>query len=130
MQANKIVQTPTLKVHNNTMPAGLLQIKKMFGEARHTPGHVYKNILSDRERSFLCMSAGLKRTELNKNWDEYTLDQRQALRKGLMQLNSIVVAFIDSNAMEAYKWIDGAKPNEPKFMQGSVVEMSQIKQAN
>ena len=112
--------TPILEVHENPTPKGLLDIRKMFGDAKHMPEFVYSN-LSEKERTALCFSAGFKRIDLGKEWGEFTADQRQALRRSLMLLNSIVMAFIDANALEPYKWLQGAKPNEPNYNDGNVV---------
>lgn len=111
---------PQLEVHENPAPAGLLEIRKMFGDAKHMPGFVYSN-LSEKERTALCFSAGFKRIDLGKEWHEFTADQRQALRKSLMLLNSVVMAFMEANALEPYKWLQGAQPNEPKYNDGNVV---------
>ena len=111
---------PILEVHENPAPAGLLEIRKMFGDAKHMPGFVYSN-LSEKERTALCFSAGFKRIDLGKEWNEFTADQRQALRKSLMLLNSVVMAFMEANALEPYKWLQNAKPNEPKYSDDNVV---------
>lgn len=111
---------PQLQVHENPAPKGLIEIRKMFGDAKHMPGFVYSN-LSEKERTALCFSAGFKRSDLGKEWDEFTADQRQALRKSLMLLSSVVKAFNEANALEPYKWLQGAQPNEPKYHDGNVV---------
>ena len=119
-KAPKSNTKPQLQVHENPAPAGLLEIRKMFGDSKHMPEFVYSN-LSEKERTALCFSAGFKRIDLGKEWSEFTADQRQALRKSLMLLNSVVMAFMKANALEPYKWLQGAKPNEPKYHDGNVV---------
>jgi hypothetical protein len=122
MQAtNTTAQAPKLTIHSNPKPEGLLQIRAMFGEAKHMPEYVYQHALSDKQRMMLCFAAGLNRIDIGKPWAEFTADQRQSIRKGLMMLNNIVTEFIDHNALEPYKFIEGAKPNEPKYSEGSVV---------
>lgn len=116
-----------LKVHTNPAPQGLLDIRKMFGDAKHMPGYVYAN-LNDKERTALCFAAGLKRTDIDKSWHEFTADQRQTLRGAFMLLSGIVDAFKQANATDPKKWLDGAVPNEPALNEGSLVCINSVKE--
>ena len=122
--------TPVFKVHHNPKPEGLLKIKAMFGEAKHMPEYVYQN-LSEQQRTVLCFAAGLKRIDLGKNWNEFTADQRHALRDSLMLITNLVESFSKANALDPYKWLQGAQPNEPKYHDGNVVApISKLQQVN
>ncbi|MCF6442330.1 hypothetical protein L1077_23160 [Pseudoalteromonas luteoviolacea] len=110
--------TPQLKAIDGgkrPIPQGLKDIHKLFGDARHTPGHVYTTMLNDNERQLLTFVAGFNRIEQGKPWDQMTHDQRVELRKALMFINNIVIAFIDANAMAPHKFYTNAAPDEVNY---------------
>lgn len=99
------IETPKLEVHDNPIPKGLLEIRAMRKHDKHSPEHVYTNLLNDKERQALTFFAKFQRTELGKPWCSMTVGERQDIRQALMFLNNIVLPFIEANAMEPYKFI-------------------------
>ena len=47
----------------------------------------------------MLFTAGFKRVDLDKHWNDMTLDERDKVRGALMFLNNIA-EFIDANAMQ------------------------------
>ncbi|MBD1582779.1 hypothetical protein [Pseudoalteromonas sp. S16_S37] len=119
---------PQLSVHHNHIPKGLLEIRQMRGKPKNTPEYVWNNLLSIKERSLLCYVAKLGRFDSDKNWCDFTIDEAHELRNALMFINGTVLSFIDANALTPEKWFQGAKPNEPKYQEGSVVSITPIQQ--
>ncbi|MCF2826892.1 MULTISPECIES: hypothetical protein [unclassified Pseudoalteromonas] len=105
----------------NAQPQGLLEIRAMIGDHRKKPGYIFTNVLSQKQRQLVLFTAGFSRLDLDKHWNDMTLDERDKVRNGLMFLNNIVIEFIDANAMQPECFYHGAKPNTPRYSADSVV---------
>ncbi|TMP88537.1 hypothetical protein CWC05_03650 [Pseudoalteromonas ruthenica] len=110
--AKQITQNPVPSleaIEGSHTPQGLREIRALLGDERHTPKHVYTQVLSERERTILCFAAGLKRTDIDKPFSQLSYEQRDALRKAVLELDEIVKAFTSANAMAPAKFYQGAK---------------------
>ncbi len=104
-------KTPTLTALTNQkpIPQGLKDIKAMLGDERHTPEYVYSKVLTEQERTIVCFTAGLKKSDVDKAFSRLTFDERDKIRKAILQLSEIVKAFTSANAMAPAKFYKGAK---------------------
>ena len=113
--ANAIVKSttntkpaPLKAVEGRHIPKGLAEIKALIGSERHTPEYVYTKVLSENERTIVCFAAGLKRYELEKGFANFSADTRLKIHKAILQLQELVKAFSDANAMAPAKFLQNA----------------------
>ena len=96
---------PLKAVEGRHIPKGLAEIKALMGSERHTPEYVYTKVLSEQERTIVCFAAGLKRHDLEKGFANFNADTRLKIHKAILQLQEIVTAFVDANAMTPSRFL-------------------------
>ena len=107
--APQTAKTAPLKaVEGRHIPKGLAEIKALMGSERHTPEYVYTQVLSEQERTIVCFTAGLKRHDLEKGFANFSADTRLKIHKAILQLQELVKAFTDANAMAPAKFVQNA----------------------
>jgi hypothetical protein len=105
-------QAPPKAVTGRHIPKGLAEIKALMGSERHMPGYVYNKVLSPQERTLVCFAAGLKRHHLESGFANFDAETRLKIHKAILQMEQLVKAFTDANAMAPAKFVQHA-PVEP-----------------
>ncbi|ENN98989.1 MULTISPECIES: hypothetical protein [Pseudoalteromonas] len=105
---------PLKAVEGRHIPKGLAEIKALMSSERHTPEHVYTKVLSEQERTIVCFAAGLKRHDLEKGFANFNADTRLKIHKAILQLQELVKAFVDANAMAPAKFLQNAPAESAK----------------
>ncbi|ATC93483.1 hypothetical protein [Pseudoalteromonas tunicata] len=105
-------QKPALNVVGKPTPKGLVEIKAMLNEARHSADHVMTNVLNERERTIVYFAAGLSRDDMNKGFKQLDAEKRLKVQKAVLMLDEIALAFKRANAVAPAKFIEHAKPAE------------------
>jgi len=95
-------------IEGRHIPKGLAEIKALMSSERHTPEYVYTQVLSEQERTIVCFTAGLKRHDLEKGFANFSADTRLKIHKAILQLQELVKAFTDANAMAPAKFVQNA----------------------
>ena len=95
-------------VEGRSIPKGLAEIKALLGSERHTPEYVYTQVLSEQERTIVCFTAGLKRHDIEKGFANFSAETRLKIHKAILQLQELVKAFTDANAMAPAKFVQNA----------------------
>ncbi|WP_199525236.1 hypothetical protein [Pseudoalteromonas sp. bablab_jr011] len=90
------------------IPKGLAEIRAMRGDKRHTAEHVYNSVLSKQERDLVCYAAGVKPLQQKDNFAEYDTPTRLKFHKAILQLQELVKAFVDANAIAPAKFVQNA----------------------
>lgn len=103
---------PLKAVEGRNIPKGLAEIKAMMGDKRHTAEHVYSSVLTKQERDIVCYAAGVKPLQQKDNFAEYDAPTRLKFHKAILQMEQLVKAFTDANAMAPAKFVQHA-PVEP-----------------
>lgn len=103
---------PLKAVTGRHIPKGLAEIKALMGSERHMPEYVYTKVLSEQERTLVCFAAGLKRHHLESGFANFDADTRLKIHKAILQMEQLVKAFTDANAMAPAKFVQHA-PVEP-----------------
>ena len=99
---------PLKAVEGRHIPKGLAEIKALMGSERHTPEYVYSKVLSEQERTIVCFTAGLKRHDLEKGFANFSAETRLKIHKAILQLQELVKAFTDADAMAPAKFVQNA----------------------
>ncbi len=99
---------PLKAVTGRHIPKGLAEIKALLGSERHTPEYVYTKVLSEQERTLVCFAAGLKRHHLESGFANFDADTRLKIHKAILQMEQLVKAFTDANAMAPAKFLQNA----------------------
>ena len=99
---------PLKAVTGRHIPKGLAEIKALMGSERHMPEYVYTKVLSEQERTIVCFTAGLKRHDLEKGFANFSAETRLKIHKAILQLQELVKAFVDANAMAPAKFVQNA----------------------
>jgi len=107
-QTENAQPAPLKAVEGRHIPKGLAEIRAMRGDKRHTPEYVYTQVLSEQERTIVCFAAGLKRHDLEKGFANFSADTRLKIHKAILQLQEVVKAFVDANAMAPAKFVKNA----------------------
>mgnify|MGYP001024466893 FL=1 len=107
-QTENAQPAPLKAVEGRHIPKGLAEIKALLGSERHTPEYVYTKVLSEQERTIVCFAAGLKRHDLEKGFANFDADTRLKIHKAILQLQELVKAFTDANAMAPAKFVQNA----------------------
>jgi len=107
-QTENAQPAPLKAVEGRHTPKGLAEIKALMGSERHTPEYVYTQVLSEQERTIVCFTAGLKRHDLEKGFANFSADTRLKIHKAILQLQELVKAFTDANAMAPAKFVQNA----------------------
>lgn len=107
-QTNNKKPAPLKAVEGRHIPKGLAEIRAMRGDKRHTPEYVYTQVLSEQERTIVCFTAGLKRHDLEKGFANFSAENRLKIHKAILQLQEVVKAFVDANAMAPAKFVQNA----------------------
>jgi len=113
-QEEQLNKAPLKAVEGSHIPKGLAEIKALMGSERHTPEYVYTKVLSENERTIVCFAAGLKRHDLEKGFANFSADTRLKIHKAILQLQELVKAFTDANAMAPAKFLQNAPRDEVK----------------
>jgi len=103
---------PLKAVTDRHVPKGLAEIKALMGSERHMPEYVYNKVLSPQERTLVCFAAGLKRHHLESGFANFDAEARLKIHKAILQMEQLVKAFTDANAMAPAKFVQHA-PVEP-----------------
>ena len=107
-QTENAQPAPLKAVEGRHIPKGLAEIKALMGSERHTPEYVYTQVLSEEERTIVCFTAGLKRHDLEKGFANFSAETRLKIHKAILQLQALVKAFTDANAMAPAKFVKNA----------------------
>ncbi|MDC3214514.1 hypothetical protein NQU47_18280 [Pseudoalteromonas distincta] len=107
-QTENAQPAPLKAVTGRRIPKGLAEIKALLGSERHTPEYVYTKVLSEQERTIVCFAAGLKRHDLEKGFANFNADTRLKIHKAILQMEQLVKAFTDANAMAPAKFVQNA----------------------
>ncbi|NNG42763.1 hypothetical protein HJP15_07500 [Pseudoalteromonas sp. NEC-BIFX-2020_002] len=100
------------------MPDGLAKIKALLGSDRHTAEYVYTH-LTKKQQVIVCYSAGLTKADTEKSYHEFNKEQRIQIHQAVLQLQEIVTAFVDANAMSPARFLQKRdfsvtkKPQQP-----------------
>ncbi|MEM5511845.1 hypothetical protein WNY79_02970 [Pseudoalteromonas sp. AS84] len=113
-QSDNAQPAPLKAVEGRYIPKGLAEIKVLMGSERHTPEYVYTKVLSEQERTIVCFAAGLKRHDLEKGFANFNADTRLKIHKAILQLQELVKAFVDANAMAPAKFLQNAPAESAK----------------
>ena len=105
-------QAPLKAVTGRHIPKGLAEIKALMGSERHMPEYVYNKVLSEKERTLVCFAADLKRHHLESGFADFDAETRLKIHKAILQMEQLVKAFTDANAMAPAKFVQHA-PAEP-----------------
>ncbi len=105
---NHTQPAPLKAVEGRHIPKGLAEIKALLGSERHTPEYVYTKVLSEQERTLVCFAAGLKRHHLESGFANFDADTRLKIHKAILQMEQLVKAFTDANAMAPAKFLQNA----------------------
>ena len=111
-QTHDVQPAPLKAVEGRHIPQGLAEIKALMKSERHNPEYVYTKVLNEQERTIVCFAAGLKRHDLEKGFANFNADTRLKIHKAILQLQALVKAFVDANAMAPAKFLKNA-PAEP-----------------
>ena len=107
-QTENVQPAPLKAVEGRHIPKGLAEIKALMGSERHTPEYVYTKVLSEQERTLVCFAAGLKRHHLESGFANFDAETRLKIHKAILQLQALVKAFVDANAMAPAKFVKNA----------------------
>lgn len=99
---------PLKEVEVRHIPKGLAEIKAMMGDKRHTAAHVYNSVLTKQERAIICHIVNVKPMQQKDNFAEYDAETRLKFHKAILQLQELVKAFTDANAMAPAKFVQNA----------------------
>lgn len=99
---------PLKAVTGRHIPKGLAEIKALMGSERHMPEYVYTKVLSEQERTLVCFAAGLKRHHLESGFANFDAETRLKIHKAILQMEQLVKAFTDANAMAPAKFVQNA----------------------
>lgn len=105
--ANALVKTakqpaktaPLKAVEGRHIPKGLAEIKALMSDRTRTPGYVFNAVLNDQQRKIVCIAAGLKQRHVEMSFYKFNIQERDAVRKGILALQDIVAAFTDANVL-------------------------------
>ena len=100
-----LVQTPESLHQENVMCQAILQIREMLNSKKRNPAYIFDNVLNTKQREMLCFSAGLKRADLTKQFNELSEDARVNIKKSIMLCGNIFSTFNKANALESKKFI-------------------------
>ncbi|HEA17699.1 MAG TPA: hypothetical protein ENH88_14910 [Pseudoalteromonas prydzensis] len=95
-------------VEGRQIPKGLAEIKALMGTDRHTPEYVYNRVLTNNERTIICFTAGIQPMQQKDNFRDYSGEVRIKIHKAILQLQALVKAFTDANAMAPAKFVQNA----------------------
>ncbi|MEL0639076.1 hypothetical protein V6260_00455 [Pseudoalteromonas aliena] len=107
-QTNNAQPAPLKAVEGRHIPKGLAEIKALMGTDRHTPEHVYNRVLTHNERAIICFTAGIQPMQQKDNFRDYNGEVRIKIHKAILQLQALVKAFTDANAMAPAKFMKNA----------------------
>lgn len=85
-------------------PKGLTEIRGLFNSDRHTAEYVYTH-LSKPQQVIVCYSAGLSKSDLERSYHQFECDKRLKIHQAILQLQEIVTAFVDANALTPSRFL-------------------------
>ncbi|NMM40490.1 hypothetical protein [Pseudoalteromonas arctica] len=98
-QTNSAQSSPLKAVEGRHIPKGLAEIKALMSDRTRTPGYVFNAVLNDQQRKIVCIAAGLKQRHVEMSFYKFNIQERDAVRKGILALQNIVAAFTDANVL-------------------------------
>lgn len=112
VELNNDAQPASLKaVEGRHIPKGLAEIKALMSDTKRTPGYVFNAVLTVQQRKIVCFAAGLKQRHVEMSFYKFNIQERNAVHKALLALQSIVAAFDDANVLMPEKF----ERTQPKF---------------
>ena len=98
-QTQNAQPAPLKAVTSRHVPKGLAEIKALMSDRTRTPGYLFNAVLTDQQRKLVCIAAGLKQRHVEMSFYQFNLQERDAVRKGILALQDIVAAFTDANVL-------------------------------
>lgn len=90
---------PLKAVEGRKVPKGLTEIKALMSDRTRTPGYVFNAVLTAKQRKIVCIAAGLKQRHIEMSFYQFNLQEREAVRKGILALQDIISAFTEANVL-------------------------------
>lgn len=115
--ANSLVQSDEKNavqlevVEGRKLPKGLTEIKALLGDTKRTPGYLFDAVLTEQQRKIICFAAGLKQRHIKISFYKFDFQERKAVHKAILNLQSIVATFADANVLMPEKF----ERTQPKF---------------
>ena len=82
-----------------------------MGDTKRTPGYLFDAVLTEQQRNIVCFAAGLKQRHTKMSFYKFDFQERKAVHKAILNLQSIVVTFEDANVLMPEKF----ERTQPKF---------------
>ncbi|MCH2089757.1 MAG: hypothetical protein MK175_21470 [Pseudoalteromonas sp.] len=98
-------------VEGRKIPKGLAEIKALMGDTKRTPGYLFDAVLTEQQRKIICFAAGLKQRHIKMSFYKFDVQERKAVHKAILNLQSIVATFEDANVLMPEKF----ECTQPKF---------------
>lgn len=98
-------------VEGRKLPKGLTEIKALMGDTKRTPGYLFDAVLTEQQRKIVCFAAGLKQRHVKMSFYKFDFQERKAVHKAILNLQSIVATFDDANVLMPEKF----ERTQPKF---------------
>ncbi|MCO7206583.1 hypothetical protein [Pseudoalteromonas sp. CnMc7-37] len=98
-------------VEGRKIPKGLADIKALIGDTKRTPGYLFDAVLTEQQRKIVCFAAGLKQRHIKMSFYKFDFQERKAVHKAILNLQSIVATFDDANVLMPEKF----ERTQPKF---------------
>ena len=98
-------------VEGRKIPKGLADIKALMGDTKRTPGYLFDAVLTEQQRKIVCFAAGLKQRHIKMSFYKFDFQERKAVHKAILNLQSIVLTFEDANVLMPDKF----ERTQPKF---------------
>ncbi len=77
----------------------------MLNDNTRSPAHLYNKVLSVKERSVLCFSAGLKRCDINLPFEELSENSRIELHRAILLIGKMYEVFSNANVLSRMQFI-------------------------
>lgn len=97
-----LVSTPT-----KTGIECLAEIRAKLNSKSRNPAHIFDKVLLTEQRKAVCFIAGLKRNDLEKRFNDFTLEQRLNIKNAILLCGSIFHTFNNAQALEKSKFTQG-----------------------
>ena len=106
-----VKSAPLKEVEGRKVPKGLTEIKALMGDTKRTPGYLFDAVLTEQQRKIVCFAAGLKQRHVKMSFYKFDFQERKAVHKAILNLQSIVATFEDANVLMPEKF----ERTQPKF---------------
>ena len=111
-QVDEVSEKTTLTLVSTPAKTGvecLAEIKAKLNSKSRNPAHIFDKVLLTEQRKAICFIAGLKRNDLEKRFNDFTLEQRLSIKNAILLCGTIFHTFNNAQALEKSKFIQGAK---------------------